>query len=421
MASHILTEYNDVRENLDEFAVILPKACQAVASLLGTGTDGHAAIRDAWAEALEGDQVQASIDRDGLEKISFPVPRGASDKPLVASIKRNTSPSIATPWVVVYAGEDRFGVLRSSATPPAARILDFAYMPWGTVLADLAHRALPEPWGFSSGDMQVLRSYVTYTFHRLECEDKVLEGRDLAAFNTGLVSPSYDDIYMCFTPNEPGRPCPWRYEGVCVSGERGLGKRLVSTFSELPRPARYVTDVNQLVFDSSRSIYVDYQHIIVDNIDRIPLGFLRAQLPDHPEVIELIDTLAAQPGLIEDALAAGKVSPDVRRAFDDLRDAVEGNPAIFTRLRNRVRDAVDFACRRVRWNYRTAIPSYYPRFAEMNLLLPLCLERDGVTDVALVVRLEESGNYQGQTILTMRQAYLNARLVCRPESDWLVV
>ena len=40
-------------------------------------------------------------------------------------------------------------------------------------------------------------------------------------------------------------------------------------------------------------------------------------------------------------------------------------------------------------------------------------------DNVLVVELTESGNYQGQTILTPKQAYLDARLVCRPDSDWL--
>lgn len=57
----------------------------------------------------------------------------------------------------------------------------------------------------------------------------------------------------------------------------------------------------------------------------------------------------------------------------------------------------------------------------MSLLLPLCLNEDNRADVALVVQRMESGNYQGQTILTLPQAYLDARLVCRPDSDWLRV
>ena len=36
-----------------------------------------------------------------------------------------------------------------------------------------------------------------------------------------------------------------------------------------------------------------------------------------------------------------------------------------------------------------------------------------------MVELTQSGNYQGQTILPLREAYIDARLLCRPDSDWL--
>lgn len=39
--------------------------------------------------------------------------------------------------------------------------------------------------------------------------------------------------------------------------------------------------------------------------------------------------------------------------------------------------------------------------------------------MALVVELQSSGNYLGQTILTLPMAYIDARLVCRPGSEWL--
>lgn len=39
--------------------------------------------------------------------------------------------------------------------------------------------------------------------------------------------------------------------------------------------------------------------------------------------------------------------------------------------------------------------------------------------MALVVELQKSGNYQGQTVVTMAQAYRDARLLCRPYIDWL--
>lgn len=60
----------------------------------------------------------------------------------------------------------------------------------------------------------------------------------------------------------------------------------------------------------------------------------------------------------------------------------------------------------------------YPTTDQTSLLIPLCLREGSAPDVALVVSLRESGNYRG-TILTMHQAYLDARLICRPGEDWL--
>lgn len=60
----------------------------------------------------------------------------------------------------------------------------------------------------------------------------------------------------------------------------------------------------------------------------------------------------------------------------------------------------------------------------MQLLLPLALEHKGTIDVALVCNhkydKEKVNNYEGRTIFTMEMAYNNARLITRPDSDWLM-
>lgn len=89
------------------------------------------------------------------------------------------------------------------------------------------------------------------------------------------------------------------------------------------------------------------------------------------------------------------------------------------RLINRLDDAIELAQKRVEWNFKTAVPAFYPTKNTMSLLLPLDLTENEQPDVALVVELMESGAYIGQTILTMKMAYNNARLICRPDSDWL--
>lgn len=255
----------------------------------------------------------------------------------------------------------------------------------------------------------ILSSYLKYTYQRAALQGKVLYSKvdGLAAFNTGLVDRGYDDLFLCFTPNPRQGLQYWIYAGVCTAGRRGLGKQLVETFHQLPQHVTYFDDVSDLIFDSSQELYVDTRHILVDNVDRLPLAFLREELRDRPDLLTTLDE-------------AEKAAPDNKAPYQPIRDALESDDFLFRRLRNRLDDAIDLARRRARWNYRTAIPSYYPTTNEMSLLLPLYLTSASRSDNALVVHLSESGSYIGETILTMRQAYLDARLVCRPEHDWLL-
>lgn len=57
------------------------------------------------------------------------------------------------------------------------------------------------------------------------------------------------------------------------------------------------------------------------------------------------------------------------------------------------------------------------------MLLPLCLLNPNIPpDLALVVTKNSKGNYyQGHTCLTMEMAYNNARLIAKPESNWLQI
>ena len=63
---------------------------------------------------------------------------------------------------------------------------------------------------------------------------------------------------------------------------------------------------------------------------------------------------------------------------------------------------------------------YYPYNNKMSLLLPLSLIDDEVIDLALVTEKTKSGSYLGHTILPLAWAYSNARLITRPDSDWLI-
>ena len=52
-------------------------------------------------------------------------------------------------------------------------------------------------------------------------------------------------------------------------------------------------------------------------------------------------------------------------------------------------------------------------------MLPLDLTGTGRIDFALVADRQKNDTYIGQTVLTLDQAYVDARLVCRPDKDWL--
>lgn len=79
--------------------------------------------------------------------------------------------------------------------------------------------------------------------------------------------------------------------------------------------------------------------------------------------------------------------------------------------------AIELMKKRVSANYKLAIPQYYE--GKIQLLLPLCLDTDDRTpNLALAVTKKDTC-YQGHTCLTLDMAYNNARLIAKPESNWL--
>ena len=79
--------------------------------------------------------------------------------------------------------------------------------------------------------------------------------------------------------------------------------------------------------------------------------------------------------------------------------------------------AIRSAQERVRRNYKAAIPQYYR--GRLQLLLPICLSNPRQADLALVVERHGSSFYRSATCLTLDQAFNNARLIAKPDQDWL--
>lgn len=83
---------------------------------------------------------------------------------------------------------------------------------------------------------------------------------------------------------------------------------------------------------------------------------------------------------------------------------------------NIINGALDTMKKKISANYKLAIPQYYE--GKIQLLLPLCLMSDDKPDVAIAVTKKDNC-YQGHTCLTLDMAYNNARLIAKPEINWL--
>lgn len=344
------------------------------------------------------------------DRILFATTLRDQDGAVVQASVRPSSIEGGLPWFLNYLGS----VGNETLSEEPGRMLEhFADLgDWPLFLEQLARTALPEDWSFGGSQYGVLRQYIQYTFYRLQLEDKVLISDDdtLAAFNTGLVDKHYDDLYACFIPSGKASGPEWQFASFCTAASRGIGKRLVETFSPLPQPPSYFERKEDLLFDLEKDLHVDFYHIIIDNIHRLPLDFLRGECAAFPQAVRILSRIQ-------------KAKPHEREdLYDKLRDLVDDTERLFNRIRSRIEDAIDLACKQVRWNFRVAVPCFFPTRNAMSLMLPLDLDYDDRADTALVVELMRSGNYQGQTILTMRQAYIDARLICRPAGgDWLQV
>jgi cold shock CspA family protein len=235
----------------------------------------------------------------------------------------------------------------------------------GDLLARLAKLAQEEDWNYKNDNSgkpyPILYNYVRYTFARLSDEGKLAfttnrDGENIACFNTGLVTPQQEKIYGFFTGE---RSWPrWFLRGFLTRSDRRLG-----AFAELPDIANYFTHPAELLYDPDWDLRPDFPHIY-ERLNRFPR---------------------------------------------DFQESIYRDSAL--------NDAIEMAKRRVRRNYKTAIPQFFAN--KLQLLLPLCLGSKERADLALVVSRGEQGVYYADTVLTLDMAYNNARLIARPDREWL--
>lgn len=293
-------------------------------------------------------------------------------------------------------------------------------------IKELAEKALAEKWYYGAANAAdaenypILKNYLAYTFKRLVFEDKILygdvadaehAGEEYAAFNTGLVDQKYEYIYALFKKNTMSPQPYWYLLDFVVAGEQS-GKTLARLFYPLPKRADYFENqFRNMVYDTSTQLLCDYTHIIVERIGRFPLRFLQENCPPNMLDIDGIKLEEVYPKHAKDS--------ERKHYFEQLGERIRNTPMVLNNLKNRLEAAIHLTLKRVEWNYKTAIPVYFPTRNLCSLLLPLCLSEESQVDLALVVEPLQSGAYQGQTVLPLDLAYNNSRLLTRPDSDWL--
>lgn len=258
----------------------------------------------------------------------------------------------------------------------------------------LREMTLDEKW-----DKGLLETYIQYTYARVKDENKIATSNDNlhACWNTGLVDYRYEPIY-CYL-NRKNVSNRWMFKAFCISGE-DEGKYMNDNIANLPECAMYFQDGELLCQPQKENLSVDQHHIISEHPSRLPFKWLEQAIGEE-----------AKWQTDETALEYDK------RVSELLPKDSPQNLTLQTFLKQSIEESI----KRCQWNYKTAIPYFDPIYKKLGWFLPLCMKesKNLVPFAALVVSKRKSGRFQGETIYRLNWAYRCARLVCRPDSDWL--
>lgn len=231
-----------------------------------------------------------------------------------------------------------------------------------------AHQAYPK-----------LRNYLNYTLKRLLSLEELEPGRffvtsengDWITFNTGLQNAHGSDLMAVFEkykprPGVPARDTPdWVFKGCYTPSDRNYqGNFGVNQ----PDIAWYSKDSRDFIFDTEYTLDRD----VFDHL------FERAK---------------------------------ERAGMPDFSDDV---------VRNYLRGALENLVPKIRRNYKVAIPVFYVEEQRMQLLLPFnSASNANEVSCFLVERDDALRTYRIKTIFDLDHAYFSARLITRPDRDWL--
>lgn len=220
---------------------------------------------------------------------------------------------------------------------------------------------------------------MNYTFKRLiELENSepgryflVSSDQEWITFNTGLQNAHGSDLLAMFNKYKarldvPPRPsADWVFKGCYPPNDRHYQAHFGA---KAPDIAWYSTDSRDFIFDTGYDLERDvFDHLFEREKER-------AGLPN---------------------------------ASDEV-------------VHNYLRGALENLIPKIRRNYKVAIPVYYVEERRMQLLLPFS-SASNANDVScfLVDRDDDLKIYHVKTIFDLDHAYFAARLITRPDKDWL--
>jgi len=258
-----------------------------------------------------------------------------------------------------------------------SELFKFAYFPkYNDAVKFLAEELADkdDEWDFSDSQKpnhSILRNYLEHMFRKLQQEKKIFftSKNDYACFNTGLVTENWEEIYAFFQeykyPKSGFNNPPFCFKAFLKKSNPELLRTFGTT--GLPEIADFFQKPEELIFNPKCDLIPEIDHIIDENKDRFP---------SHMKNYD---------------------SAEVRRKLEGSIEEVK---------------------RKVKTNYKIAVPQYFN--GRIQLLLPLCLTPNSKNpDLALVVHKLNDITYTARTCLTLKMAYNNARLIVKPQSSWL--
>ena len=226
-------------------------------------------------------------------------------------------------------------------------------------LSELAEKEIWTTPG-QNKELDILINYIIYTFDKAFYDCKILfsDDDDYCCFNTGLLTDNGEDIICMFNKFDGSNYFTWHIS----SFEKESSRAFMNNFDKTPEVVSYFDDPSNLYFDPNKEFVKNLDHILDDNKDRIP--------------------------------------PDLTS---------KGNSYVNFLLSS----SLDKTIKKCMRNYRIAVPCYYNK--NITYLLPVDL--DGHKMAVATEYL--NGRYRVNTIFTLEMAYKQARLLMKPEADWL--